>query len=841
MKKDKKRLLMIGNSHIDPVWFWQKEEGMQEVKATFLSALERIQEFDDFKFTASSSYFYQYLEKNCPELFREIQERVAQGRFEVVGGWVVEADGCMPNGESLVRQGLYAQRFFESRFGSICKIGFAPDTFGHAKTIPMLLRGVGIEQYCHQRPDSNAEPLFIWRSEDGSSVKNFHLPSEYTVWFEDQLVKSIQKSIDACSQSDTLACFYGVGNHGGGPTIENIKTIKKHTEYSDEEGRSAHLELSTLSEFFKAVGDIDWPVHTGGQEPKGGGCYAVDAVLKRAMRQAEHSVLRAEKLCSMAKLMGCKTEDTAAKKFAEIWEDILFNQFHDIICGTSIKPARDHAQMELGGCTTRARTLENAAIQAMANSNHTFGEGFPLFLFNPHLQAYSGMFEVEIPWFCKAHMMLVDDAGNEVPYQRVKTECTMVNYNLSGRRRIVFQAYAPSFGYSVYRLVEKEPCFDTLTGETWITGNLPVCKNEHVTMGITGTLAEVGYTVKNDCISVTFDQETGLPNQIVQMAMGYNCLKAPIKAVIYTDTGDTWGGGGVYEPTGEVFVARSMRMLENGPLRKVVKTVCGARDAEIEFVFTLYTGDEKLYCKTRVWYHRPRTSLLLEIPVNVDNAMALVQIPHGCDVRPAYGVGNYMHGFIDVNDGEAGVTILNNGCYHYILDGSTLRMSLARSPIYAQGGFEGWYSENADFTYVDNGYVECELAFTAHGEQVEASEISRDAQLFNQPITYLFDTWHKGEQSLMSRSALGCDMPGVELAAAKPAEEGEAIVLRLLETGAKQKEITILLPQQEKMLNCTLPATGLTTLRLEEQEAEVCDMLERVQVRAPYRKNCITT
>jgi hypothetical protein len=124
---------------------------------------------------------------------------------------------------------------------------------------------------------------------------------------------------------------------------------------------------------------------------------------------------------------------------------------------------------------------------------------------------------------------------------------------------------------------------------------------------------------------------------------------------------------------------------------------------------------------------------------------------------------------------------------------------------------------------------------------VEASGISRDAQLLNQPITYLFDTWHKGEQSLMSRSALGCDMPGVELAAAKPAEEGEAIVLRLLETGAKQKEITILLPQQEKMLNCTLPATGLTTLRLEEQEAEVCDMLERVQVRAPYRKNCITT
>lgn len=834
MKKNKIRLMMIGNSHIDPVWFWPKEEGLQEVKATFLSALERMKEFDDFKFTASSSYFFKFLEKNCPELFCEIKDRIAEGRFEVAGGWVVEADCCMPNGESLVRQGLYAQRYFESRFGSICKIGFAPDTFGHAKTIPMILKGAGIEFYCHQRPNLPTEPLFIWRSEDGSCVKDFHLPSEYTVWFEDQLLASIKKSIDAAKRSSTMACFYGVGNHGGGPTIKNIQTVKKYEDYSDNEGRIAHLKMATLSEFFSEIRDIDWPEYTGGQEPKSSGCYAVDAVLKRVMRHAEHSILRAEKLCAMAEMMGCSMEKDLSKKFEEIWEDILFNQFHDIICGTSIKPARDHAQMELGGCITRARSLENTAIQAIANSNDTIGEGFPLFLFNPHLQKFDGMLEVEIPWFCKAHMMLVDEKGNEVPYQRVKTECTMINRNLGGRRRIVFNAHVPSFGYSVYKLIEKEPGFDTFMGETWITGNLPVCEKKHLKMGAIGDLSDIGYTVENDGISVTFDKKTGLPNRIVQKATGYNCLKEAVKAVVFIDTGDTWGNGGVYQPANEVFTARSMRLIENGPMRKVIKTICGIQGAEIEFVFTLYKGDEKLYCKMRIWYHRPRTSLLLEVPINLSNASALVQIPHGFDKRPADGLGNYMHGFIDVNDGTTGLTVLNNGCYHYILDCNTLRISLARSSIYAQGGLDGWYSENADFTYADNGYIECELAFIAHGQKAETAKLFRDAGFFNQPVTYLFDTCHKGKRPLMSRSALCCDREGVKLTAAKQAEEGDAIVLRFLETECKEKQVNISLPQQEKTIKCVLSKAGLATIRLGVHEAETCDLLERKLFSVPY-------
>ena len=128
---EKKELYMIGNSHIDPVWFWNWEEGMQEVKATYASALERMKEFEDFKFTSTSTLFFEWIEGILPEMFEEIKQRVAEGRWEITGGWFLEPDCILPCGEAFVRQGLYAQRYLKSRFGRLCTIGSNVDSFGH--------------------------------------------------------------------------------------------------------------------------------------------------------------------------------------------------------------------------------------------------------------------------------------------------------------------------------------------------------------------------------------------------------------------------------------------------------------------------------------------------------------------------------------------------------------------------------------------------------------------------------------------------------------------------------------------------------------------------------------
>lgn len=815
---------MVGNSHIDPVWFWCKEEGLQEVKATFLSALERMNEYPDFTFTASSSYFYEYLERVAPEIFERIQKRVKEGRFEIAGGWIVEADCCMPDGESLVRQGLYGQRYFQSRFGRICEIGFAPDTFGHAQTIPMLLSGEGMTSYCHQRPDHPECALSRWTSRDGSSIVEFHLPSEYTIWFEDQLKTAIAQTVEHIPDGGSLPCFYGVGNHGGGPTIENIETIRRYTDTVTDAGDRIHLRLGTLRSFFSGVKEETLPESSGGREGLGGGCYAVDSQLKRQMRLAEHSTLRAEKLWTMAVLMGCRMPDTAenpAAVFEKIWKDILFNQFHDIICGTSIKPARDHAMMELGGAVAAAREMENFAIQAIANANDTRGDGFPLFLFNPHLEEFDGIYEAEIPWFCKAHMALLNDCGEEIPYQRVKTDCTMVNYNLSGRRRIVFRAKVPSYGFAVYRLAEREPSCESEMGPQWITAGLPVCKKEHRQPGEIGLMANVGYEMENEKIRVTFDRETGLPRSILEKETGHEALCGPMEAVLYQDTGDTWGGGGEYVPCGERLEPASMRLIENGFLRKVAMVETKAEECTAKWRFTLYQGEKELHCSVRVCNSRGHKSLVWRTPLTGTKLEVRAQIPHGTAVRPAQGKGNYMQGFLDVSEDGRGITLYNNGRYCYTLSDTMLMVPLSRSAIYAQGGFQGWQNDNLDLDYTDTGLTECGFVLTPHGCQVSSGVLHDRAMRMNQPLPCLFDTWHTGEKAAHSVSLLSRSGGGVVLAAAKPAEEG-GIVLRLLET--EEKEKTVALGNGWKT---ELKPAGLATLLVKDGKTVSCDLLER--------------
>jgi alpha-mannosidase len=187
--KKTKKLHMIGNAHIDPVWLWLWQEGFHEVKASFRSALDLMKEYDDFIFVASSAAFYEWIEKSDPAMFAEIQQRVQEGRWELVGGWWVEPDCNIPSGESFVRHGLYAQRYFKEKFGRIAKTGFNIDSFGHSATLPQILKKSGIDHYVFLRPmpheRSLPSRLFWWEACDGSRILAFRIPFAYLSWGAD--------------------------------------------------------------------------------------------------------------------------------------------------------------------------------------------------------------------------------------------------------------------------------------------------------------------------------------------------------------------------------------------------------------------------------------------------------------------------------------------------------------------------------------------------------------------------------------------------------------------------------------------------------------------------------
>lgn len=288
---EKKQLYMIGNSHIDPVWFWEWEEGMQEVKATYQSALDRMREFDEYKFTSTSTAFFQWIEKLLPDLLEEIRQRVLEGRWEITGGWFIEPDCLLPCGEAFARHGLYGQRYLKDRFGDICRIGSNVDSFGHSGNLPQILKKSGMDSYVFMRPRLNA-PVFRWESPDGSSVNAICLPAEYTTWFREPTLKNIDDTLERTKGYDRMVCCYGVGNHGGGPTIENIETIREQMEDFD----GADLHFSSFGEFLKDIRDWELPVRKGPFERINEGCYSNDSEFKRLNRLAEGRLIAADTL-----------------------------------------------------------------------------------------------------------------------------------------------------------------------------------------------------------------------------------------------------------------------------------------------------------------------------------------------------------------------------------------------------------------------------------------------------------------------------------------------------------------------------------------------------------------
>ena len=149
---------MIGNAHLDPIWLWRWQEGCGEVLQTFRSALDRLNEYDDFVFTCSSAAYYKWVEDIDPDMFNEITARVKEGRWVPVNGWWVQPDCNMPSGESFARQALYSQLYYYEKFGRISHTGYNVDSFGHNANIPMVLRQGGMSAYVMMRPEPHEIP-----------------------------------------------------------------------------------------------------------------------------------------------------------------------------------------------------------------------------------------------------------------------------------------------------------------------------------------------------------------------------------------------------------------------------------------------------------------------------------------------------------------------------------------------------------------------------------------------------------------------------------------------------------------------------------------------------------
>lgn len=799
-------LHMIGNAHIDPVWLWRWQEGYHEVRATFRSALERLRESDDFLFVSSSAVFYRWIEESDPEMFEEIRARVREGRWEIVGGWWLQPDCNIPSGESFVRQALYGQRYFQEKFGVTAKVGYNVDAFGHHGMLPQLLKKSGLDYYVFLRPGPHEKGLpgrlFWWCSEDGSRVLAFRIPFEYCTWGEalDQHVRRVAGELR--EPVDELMCFYGVGNHGGGPTRENLASIRRLAEQPD----LPELRFSTPERYFAEVRRRAWalPVVMGDLQHHASGCYAAHSGVKRWNRQAEQLLGAAEKWSAVAAALGLAPYP---QDLAYAWQGVLFNQFHDILAGTSLEAAYDDARDLYGEAMAIGARALNRATQAIAWRIGIAEEPGtrPIVVFNAHAWAVAAVAELELGRV-REDEVLLDEAGAAVPMQTVQSQATA-----NGRSRLAFAAELPPLGYRSYRLARRP-------------GPAPSF----------GAARANGNVLENDLLRLEFDPETGCLVSLRDLEHGLEVLAGPAaRPAVIADASDTWGHN-VFRFAEEVgaFRAKRLEVVEHGPVKTVLRVTSGYGRSSLIQDVALRPKSRLVEVGVTLDWHERHKLLKLRFPVNVHFMRATFEIPYGHLERFAGGDEEPGQSWVDLSGSSRdtgalyGLSLLNDGKYSFDVNVRDIGMTVARSPIYAHHDPKV-PDPQGHYSYLDQGLQRFRYALWPHaGGWSEAGTALRAAEL-NQPPMALAATFHAGELGQRG-SFLALESETVVATVLKAAEEGSGWVLRLYETSknAARAAVTVL----GRRFEAEFGPCEIKTFFVPEDEAEPVrevDLLER--------------
>ena len=792
------KLHLIGNAHIDPVWLWPWTEGLAEVLATFRSALDRLNEFPEFKFTASSAVFYEWVETIDPGMFKEIQTRVAEGRWELTGGWWIEPDCNVPGGEAFVRQGLLGQGYFQRAFGRKSATGYCPDSFGHNGMLPQILKKSGLDNYVFMRPMPHENPsvpgsVFWWEGPDGSRVLTLRLPISYASWGYD-LTEHVRDCANAIAAPlDEMTCFYGVGNHGGGPTIENLNNLRELSQ----DASLPQLSLSTLSEFFAAVrtkGD-SLPVVKGDLQHHASGCYAAHSGIKRWNRQTENTLLAAEKLAaSAARETGLAYPDGLQRA----WKQLLFNQFHDILAGTSIESAYDEVRSQLGESRSIAGRAASYALQSLAQAvNIPFEENVqPFIIFHPHAHPSRAPLEVE-PGTLTGDERLLDASGKELTYQVIQSEA-----QAAWKNRLVFMADQPALGYEVYRLLRGKPAAEPPT--------LP------------GRLLAGETFLENDHLRLEIDPTSGTLSSLRDLHSGSELLAGPgARAAVHTDTSDTWSHNkfDFHQPAG-AFQPVSIQLVENGPIRATLRVLSTWGRSQLLQDFILYRGVDWLEMRVEIDWHEQHQLVKLEFPLAMSNPRATYEIPFGCIERAADGQEEAGHGWVDLSGiwsatGQVGgLAVLNDGKYSFSMPGNILEVTALRSPGYAHH-IPNEMDPARRYTFIDQGMQRFTLRLLPHAGAPQPAQLSSQAAALNQPTLVQPTSFHPGSAPLRA-IFVEVAPSAIQVTALKQAENasGAELILRACSYSDQAVSAVLHLPRWGRDIQANFGPHELKTFRI---------------------------
>ncbi|WP_414544573.1 alpha-mannosidase [Nostoc sp. CCY0012] len=765
--KEKGKIYLVGHAHLDLAWLWTVSETWRAAQSTFESVLKLQADFSELIFCHSTPALYAWVEEHRPDLFGAIQAAVAAGCWEVVGGLWVEPELNLISGESIVRQLLYGQRYVLEKFGKLSTVAWLPDTFGFCATLPQFLVNAGIEFFVTQKLRWNDTTkfdygAFWWRSPDGSEI--FSVMSALIGESIDP-VKMASYLCEWQTQTDLQDALWlpGVGDHGGGPTRDMLETAQRWQKsplFPDLEFTSSEKylqQIKTHSPFPTWNDELYLEFHRG--------CYTTHADQKQWNRRCEDLLYQAELFATLATV--CCGVSYPQAEIETAWKQVLFNQFHDILPGSSITQVYQDAlpewqQVEQVGTNILQQSLRAIASQAILPPP-PHPEAKAIFVFNALNWQRSEVVEIVFP--DGEFGQIYDMEGNEVLSQSCFSgEIPSISVSF-------FANDIPACGYRVFWLCPGKP-------------NLQSSEQP-----------QENYVLENEYLRVTVDELTGDLASVfdkIQQREVLNGLGNQLQA--FQDSGQYWDAWNIdpnyaQHPLPPAKLS-AISYLEPGELRSRVRVVRTIGKSEFCQDYILEKGSAILKIKTTVDWRENQVMVKAAFPLNVEADFATYEIPCGAIRRPTQPQTPAEKAkwevpalrWADLTGETYGVSLLNDCKYGYDSQPNQLRLTLLRSPHWPD-------------PETDRGFHEFTYALYPHAGTWESAHTVKRGYELNIPLQVIVNSFNTQNSSISASqgvSFLDLAAENLILMALKPAEDNpQQLILRCYECHGETAELSL--------------------------------------------------
>jgi alpha-mannosidase len=855
----RKKIHLVCNAHLDPVWQWTWEDGLTEAISTFRIAADFCEQHPEFVFNHNESVLYLWIMQYDKPLFDRIVKLVKQKQWHIAGGAFLQPDVNTPTGESHIRQFLYGLSFFREHFKARPTVAYNFDPFGHPEGFAQILSGCGMDAYIFCRPDHGTYPLplgsFIWQDRSGSTVLARRSDDHYLTRpgsGHDVEVKFPQ-FVEHYKDEPATMILWGIGNHGGGISHAEYKQlqtfIKKHPELD--------VIHSTPEAFFEEIRNTqnDFPTVQGEIERSFPGCYTSMHRVKQAHREAEHLMLQTETMAALAWWAG--DSDYPQQQLDEAWQDILFCEFHDILPGSGIPKVEADALAQLGHAHTILRKLRFGTMVQLLQGQAKAAEGqVPIFITNPH--GYRVKQQVEFEYSVAAydrndHTIVLKHNGRTIPYQQISPQnnlsCQMVvrlavDVDLQPYQIMRLDASLKPVkpATPVYRKATKSNlCFETKLGTIQINPATGLI-DSIIPKGQTRSLVK-----KNALIPALFEDldhswTCGDPKRLKDAALWsqgpvwekpdrfFALATSQQTADLSPLACDKWGKVGKTN-------AKPIRVIEDSKLRTTVEAtfVCDASAIIRHYVICHRSG--RVEVRDRVLFNHKDHMLKLLMPLNFAPEHSSTEAAYSVTYReptPLYEeLPNQRWTMASADDGRY-VGLINSSSYGHNLTQDTLAISVLRSPAYTSFNIQPNHplNDNRFTPRQDQGEQEVRYEL-CWGTKLDEQKITQQAAVFNAgPFAYVYypDNSQPASRTMQSDAcSLSVTPDHVQIVAVKKAQHEDAMVVRLQEVAGKKAQGAIQLAGY-KPVPIEVKPFGLATWLIRRKgktiEAQPCNLVE---------------